>query len=171
MGVILELARAKQSIARLEAEVARLKAQYEPELPAGYPVFEIGWFDLVTELQVLGVELMLKPEHVPDAVVKHTDEGGWAKIAPFLVYPADYYVEQVADCDDYSIWAAADSSRLFKLNGCLECWGDSQWGFHAYSLVRIAPKVYRVFEPNAGAPYAGQLMKFGENGYVPGSWK
>lgn len=171
MGVIVELARARQSITRLEAEVARLKAQYEPGLPAGYPVFEIGWFGLITELRDLGVELMLKLDHVPDNTVKHTDEESWAKIMPFLVYPADYYVEQVADCDDYARWATADSSRLFKLNGCLECWGDSQWGYHAYSLIRVAPGEYRISEPNAGAPWAGDLLKFGQHGYNPKFWR
>ena len=166
-----ELLNAKRRVKELEAEVAKLKEQYEPELPTGYPTFDISWFDLVAELEELGVKLMLKPEYVPDSAVRHTDEVSWALIAPHLVYPADYYVEGVVDCDDYARWASTDSSKLFKMNGCLECWGDSKWGYHAYGLVRVAPKEYRVFESNAGAPYAGQLMKFGENGYMPKSWK
>lgn len=172
MGVILELVQAKNRIKDLDAEILRLKTQYEPELPTGYPVFDINWSDLVMELHTLGVELMLKPEHIPDTIIRHTDEENWGKIVPFLVYPADYYVEQVADCDDYARWAAADSSKLFKLNGCLECWGDSLWGYHAYSLFRIAPLQYRVSEPNAGVrDFAGVLMKFGERGYKPKYWR
>jgi len=157
--------------AHLEKEIAELKQQYEPVLPTGYPTFDVKWTDLKLELESLGVECMLKPAHIPDALVRHTNEESWAKIMPFLVYPADLYVEQVADCDDYARWATADSSRLFKLNGCLECWGDSKWGYHAFSLVRVAPGEYRISEPNAVAPWAGTLMRFGDNGYMPKYWR
>lgn len=171
MCLIAEHARALQRLEQLESEVARLKERYEPELPAGYPLFDVSWNDLVAELEALGLPCMLKPGHMPDSLVRHTDEESWARIMPFLVYPADYYVEGVADCDDYARWAAADSSKLFKLNGCLECWGDSQWGYHAFSLIRVAPNEYRISEPNAGAPWAGELLKPGEQGYNPRFWR
>ncbi len=160
---------------RYQAEIDTLKQEVEklrgPELPSDLASYDIGWHDLKAELEALGVQCMLKAEHVPDSFVWHTDEENWARIMPFLVYPADLYVEGVADCDDYARWAAADSSKLFKLNGCLECWGDSPWGYHAYSLVRVAPGEYRISEPNAGAPWAGELLRFGSHGYRPLFWR
>jgi len=178
MCIITEHARAKQKIQRLEADLASLKErlvllkeQYEPLLPTNYPTFDITWSELKSELGVLGIQCMLKSEHIADDFIRHTDKENWTKIMPFLVYSADYYVSGVADCDDYSRWAAADSSRLFKLNGCLECWGESKWGYHAYNLIRIAPNEYRISEPNAGAPWAGELLKFGEESYLPQYWR
>ena len=156
---------------KLKGVNANLILKYEPVLPSGYPTFDIKWTDLKLELEALGVECMLKPQHIPDALVRHTDEASWAKIMPYLVYPADLYVADIADCDDYARWATADSSRLFQLNGCLECWGDSSWGYHAYSLVRVGPGEYQLSEPNAGAPWAGELMKFGAEGYLPKCWR
>lgn len=124
MGVIVELARARQKIKELETRIAELEG---PPLPSGYPVYEIGWSDLVKNLKALGLDPMLRTEHVPDSTVRYTDRAGWSQIVPFLTFPADYYVEDVADCDDYSRWAAADSSKLFKLNGCLQVWGDTPY--------------------------------------------
>ena len=143
----------------------------EPGKPAGYPVYQIGWDELATNLKGLGLELMLKAEFMPDRLVKYTGEKAWAEIIPFLIYPADDYVAEVADCDDYSRWAAADASRIFKLNGCLQCWGDTPSGRHAWGLVITGPKSYLLFEPNAGFPYAGKLFAEGDNGYEPKYWK
>ena len=425
-GLKLQLSDRFDQIVKLKGVNANLILKYEPVLPSGYPTFDIKWTDLKLELEALGVECMLKPQHIPDALVRHTDEEGWTRIMPYLVYPADAYVEGLFDCevaietafglglfyadgscglreensyagafwrivgwkeealerakqafeiewseltfplrlyddykegsltnfgarrkslyclevapkerhndgargefikrfqhtlyfksrekkvpagvlesslsskkaflegviagdgkrnaspiavhgrmsvnelaelmddvrwrysiqpdhgdmnfrigydrrgegkgkileylegkdfvsqtrisrdtgvertscakylkeladeklieiekpwrqrmnakliapytncDDYARRATSDSAFLFKLNGCLECWGDSQWGYHAYSLVRVAPQQYRLSEPNAGAPWAGELMKFGDNGYVPKHWR
>lgn len=171
MCLITAHAHALERVKELEAEVVNLKMEYEPVLPAGFPVFDIKWAELKSELESLGVQCMLKPEHVPDDFVRHTDEASWAKIMPFLVYPADLYVAGVADCDDYARWAASDSSKKFKLNGCLECWGDMPLGYHAFNLVRIAPLEYRLSDHNAGFSYAGELFKFYEHGYIPKYWR
>jgi len=176
--LITEHAHAKKRIKELETEVVQLneqveqfKEQYEPELPTGYPTFDISWADLKAELEALGVQCMLLANHIPDSFVRHTDEANWAKIMPFLTYSANLYVEGVADCDDYSRWAAADSSKKFKLNGCLECWGDMPLGYHAFNLVRIGTGKYKIFEPNAGFEDAGTPMDFGEQGYLPKCWR
>lgn len=164
---------AKRLLAENESLKARIKELEGPELPTDYPIYEIKWTDLVKEMEEMGLELMLKKEFVPDRVVRTTNEESWRKIAPFLVYPADEYVEQGCDCDNYAMRASVDASFLCKLEGCRQTWGDSKWGYHAYSLVVIgpAPLKYKLIENNAGAPYAGELLNFGDYEYMPKSWK
>lgn len=114
---------------------------------------------------------MLKSKFVPDYKVSYTDEAGWAKIVPYLVLPADLYVAGDADCDDYTKASSAKAALKFKRNGCLQCWGDTPLGPHAFGLVMTGEKTYKLFECNAGFEFAGRLFNQGENNYLPKSWK
>jgi len=170
MCLIVEHAHLLKENKELSAEIERFRAQYEPELPSGYNTFDVAWFNIVNELKELGIECMLKVKHVPDALIRFTDEEGWRAIVPFLTFPGEYYVEGVSDCDDYARWATADSSKKFKINGCLECWGKIPEP-HAFNLVRIAPGEYRLFEPNAAFAWAGELFEFGAHNYFSEYWR
>lgn len=162
MCLIVEHAHLKKRIQELEAEL-------HPVVP-DYPIFKVPWQIIVSELNALNIECMLKKVCIPDSYIYHTDEAGWNGIIPFLTFPADMYVS-IVDCDDYARKATSDSAWLFGLNGCLECWGNITEGYHAFNLVRIGEKEYRLFEPNAGFPWAGELFKIGENGYQPKYWR
>lgn len=146
------------------------------EKPSGYPEFQIYWTQLKKDLAELGIECRLKDKFAPDAKVFYTDEESWAKIVPHLVYPAEYYVSQAADCDEYAKKASVDASFEFQLNGCLQAWGRHDVA-HAFGLVITGPKTFKLFEPNAGFPWAGQLFDpeellapDEENGYTIESW-
>lgn len=143
----------------------------EPQKPTDFPIYQMSFMELKRNLKKQGLELMLKDEYIPDYWVRYTNEESWAKIAPFLVSPAEYYVYQGCNCDDYALMASAKSSFEFDgLNGCYQCWGNIP-GEHAWSLVVVSPNVYRMFEPNAGYVYAGQLFDAGEYEYQPEAWK
>jgi hypothetical protein len=134
------------------------------------PLFETSWSQVISDLEALGLRCMIK-EDAPDYKVFYTDEVTLARMVPFLTYPADDYVEERADCDDYAMWASADASRIFKLNGVRQCWGDTPLGPHAWSLALVGVGQYKLWEPNAGFAYAGELFDAGDNGYQPKKWK
>ncbi len=139
--------------------------------PTDYPYYEESWSQFTASLSELGLELMLKPQFAPDYKVSYTNKDSWAKIVPYLVFPADLYVEEDADCDDYSKAASVKSSMVFKRNGCVQCWGDTPLGRHAFGLVKTGEKSFMLFEPNGGFPFAGTLFKNGEHQYQALSWK
>lgn len=148
-----------------------LGGETEQQLPTGFPVYEMSWNDMVSMLKRHGLELMLKEQYVPDKYIRYADEDNTAILAPYLVYPADLYVEQVADCDDYSMWAVSDASRRFKLNGFRQVWGYVGLSYHAWVLAVTGEDSFKLFENNAGFPYAGELFDPGDYDYIPQVWK
>ncbi|MBW2560825.1 MAG: hypothetical protein JRE40_08220, partial [Deltaproteobacteria bacterium] len=97
----------------------------------------------------------------------------------YLTFSGEHYIytPESPDCDDYAKKASVEAAFQFHLS-CLECWGETPYkseknptGRHAFSLVRIGKKSYRIFEPNAAFEEAGELFKFGEHGYVPDAWR
>ena len=140
------------------------------ELPGDFPIHSIAWSNLKAMLAALGLECQKKDQFAPDYYIYYTSEEGWVDLTPYLVYPASYYVAERADCDDYSGWATADASRKFKLSGCLYVEGTINNEPHAWSLVITGPNTFKMFEPNAGWPWAGELFEVGEHGYRPASW-
>jgi len=145
---------------------------FKSKKPKDYPILTMKWVDLKTNLGNWGLELMLKDKFVPDATISYTYEKVWATIIPYLTYPADLYIAELdVDCDDYSKWASANSSKDFRLSGCLQCWGDTPLGFHAFNLVITGDNTFKLFESNAGFEFAGKLFNAGDNGYLPSSWK
>ena len=132
--------------------------------------YETTWGEVKAELDGSGLECMIG-DSAPDARVFYTDEASMVKMLPYLTFAADYYVAQLdIDCDDYSMWVAALARMIFKVNGIYQCWGKTPLGFHAFSLFYL-PGRYKIWEPNAGYAYAGELFSAGENGYVPMKWK
>ena len=153
-----------------------LGGRIEP-LPSDFPSYRMRFSEMITELEALGLEWQLKSKYKGDYWIYYTDERSWKTIIPYLILPANLYVEERADCDDYSRWASAKSAIDFKFNGCRQCWGNIPLGRHAFNLVIIHrphgeyQRDYMLFENNSGFPFAGKLFKFGENGYVPKSWR
>ena len=134
------------------------------------PRWEMPWGDLVDMLAAYGIRAMA-PD-MPDYKIRFTDEETLARMVPFLTYPADYYVAELEiNCDDYARWAAADARRIFHIQGVYDVWGDMPLGYHAWSLAVIDFDKIRFFDSNAGFPYAGELFKTGDYGYIPEKWK
>jgi hypothetical protein len=134
------------------------------------PRQEMTWQDMIGMLASHGLTSMVSD--MPDYKIRFTDEATLAKMAPFLTYPADYYVAEFEiNCDDYARWAAADARRIFQVQGIYEVWGWTPYGYHAWSLGITDFDKFRLFEPNAGFPFAGELFAAGENGFIPEKWK
>ena len=134
------------------------------------PRQEMLWQDLVDMLASHGLTAMLS--HPPDYKIRFTSEEMLARAVPFLTYPADYYVAELEiNCADYARWAAADARRIFRIQGVYEVWGNTPYGYHAWSLGIIDFDKYKLFEPNAGFPFAGELFATDENGFIPEKWK
>ena len=132
--------------------------------------YETTWGAVKAELEGSGLECMIG-DNVADAAVFYPDEESLLKMLPYLTFPADYYVAQLSiDCDDYSMWAAALARMIFNVNGIYQCWGDMPLGYHGFSL-GYWPGKYRLWEPNAGFAYAGELFESGEYDYLPMKWK
>lgn len=164
----------KTEKANLEEIVAQLKArvnELDPILPTGFPILSMPYMDVKRQMDALGIEWINKDKFVPDMLFLYTDVASWQRLTPFLVQPASLYVEEGDDCDDYAKWASAQCSRLFKLNGCLEIWGDMPDGYHGFNAVIIGPGKFKLLEPNAGWEYAGELFDAQEHGYIPEAWR
>ncbi len=129
---------------------------------------KLPWEELEDTLAGMGISLILTQK--PDDFVQYTSELEWRKVLPYLTISAEYAVNG-ADCDDYARKASVDASILFGLSGCLECWGDTPMGYHAFNLVILSPHSFALFESNAGFEWAGSLFQIGENGYSPKGWK
>ncbi|MCK5016406.1 MAG: hypothetical protein KAS32_04965 [Candidatus Peribacteraceae bacterium] len=149
---------------------SKLKLVKEEKLPTGFPVHTISYSDLKAELHRRGIDWMCKPLYVPDYEVKYTNLESWKIIAPYLVSPADKYIEDFCDCDDYAKMASAKSAFDFGLNGCLECFGSIPLGRHAFNLL-VSLEDFFIMEPNAGFPIAGEVFPLHTNNYNAKSWK
>lgn len=135
------------------------------------PRQEMLWNDLVDMLKAQGLQPMLS--HPPDYKIRFTNEETLVKMLPFLTYPADYYIAELEiDCDDYARWAAADARRIFRIQGVYEVLGQTDLDYHAWSLGIVDFNRYKLFDSNAGFPFAGELFdKGGGYNYQPEKWK
>lgn len=135
-----------------------------------YPIFRMAWQDARKSLDDLGLVWM--DTKLPDANFFYTNESSWQKIFKNLIYPATRFTEvERKDCDDYSKKASADSSFYYGLN-CLQSWGDSPAGYHAFNMIMVAPYIWRIFEPNSGFECAGELLKLDNKyGWKAKDWK
>lgn len=142
--------------------------------PKGYSVIDMPYTHAIEELGLAGIVWQVKVRYIPDTLLRYTTLLEWERIAPFLVSPADRYVLDITDCDDYAKMASAKAAMEFGLNGCLECWGtvdnEHAKGSHAFNLVKTT-QGYFLMEPNAGFPYAGELFRIGQHGYLAKSWR
>lgn len=89
------------------------------------------------------------------------------RIAPYLVYPADFYIAQIFDCEDYGIMAQGDAAHIFHVSGIRLGIGTMPLGTHGFVLTMDTSHTIWWLEPNAGFPYAGVWYKIGERDYIP----
>jgi hypothetical protein len=100
-----------------------------------------------------------------DSSLKLTTKEELDRVAPDLVYPADWYVDELWDCEEYGLQAQLDAGRKFKFSARL-CLGDMDLGYHGFLMTLDSDLNLWLLEPNAGFPYAGMWFKSGENGYL-----
>lgn len=146
--------------------------QWVREQVGPIPRYETSWNEMRTELNTLGIRCMIKDGDIPDLRIFHTDAANLIKIVPYLTFSGEYYVAELdVDCDDYAEWAHGLASLIFNLNGICQAWGQVPEGPHAFSISRVGPMQYKLFEPNAAFNYPAELFDFGEHDYKPERWK
>ena len=115
-------------------------------------------------------------EAVEDSEAIYVDQETLAKMIPFLSYPSGYASPQhQIDCGDMAMWAAADASRIFKVNGVLQIWGKTPYipPDHAWCGLQVAENKYMCWEPDKGLAASGQLFDITNNsfGYKGERWR
>ena len=167
---IAEVRKEMEGWRETSVEMSQELLQLKPSIAVA-PVLQMPWSQAAAVLAGLGIEPMVQPQDMPDVDVYYTTEKQWKMLIPSLAYPADKYIASQTDCDDYSKKASADSSWHFGLN-CIQAWGDTPYGYHAFNLVFISGIEVRIFEPNAGFECAGELMRLDNDyGWTPRRWK
>ena len=122
------------------------------------------------ELTAVGIQPMFTAD--PDDNAYCVDEDSLRRIIPFLTFPAEYYVANLdIDCDDYALWASAFARLLFNVNGIFQAWGQMDLGYHAFNIARVSDNKYKLFDANAGFPWAGEPFEIGGNSYRPDKFK
>jgi len=89
------------------------------------------------------------------------------RIAPHLVYPADDYIAQVCDCEDYGLRGQCDAAFIFHASGVRLGLGHIPQGYHGFLVTMDIGKNIWWMEPNAGFPWAGVWHRIGERDYQP----
>jgi len=115
--------------------------------------------------------LVIFPERVPlDATYRIATKANLDKIALFLVYPAEWYIADLWDCNSYGLQAQLDAGRKYQTTvrlglGMLD---NDDIGIHEYHGFATAKDIDGnrwLLEPNAGFPWSGKWFRNGEYGY------
>ena len=102
-----------------------------------------------------------------DSTLSITTKAELDRIAPYLVYPAELYVAQIWDCENYGLQAMLDAARKFHASGITLGLGNMPLGYHGFALTMDNDYNIYWLESNAGFEYAGVWYKIGEEGYLP----
>ena len=166
MGVIVELARARQELNTLRAENAELKAQIPtPPIPVTDLVM-ISRRDYLHQMAMKGITPISLGTPL-DTDLSITSKAELDRIAPELVYSAEYYLDQIWDCENYGLQAQSDAARFFHVSGITLGLGNMPLGYHGFALTMDKDFNIWWLEPNAGFPCAGVWYTIGEEGYYP----
>ena len=163
--IVLELARARWKVMILEAKIKELEAQISEPI---VPVTDWVWLtrsDYLAEMAKVGI----KPIDLGtplDTRVTLTTKAELDRIAPFLVQPADEYVEQIKDCENYALDAMCTAAD-YHVSGVTLVLGYMPLGYHGFVITMDKDCNKWWLEPNAGFEYAGVWHKIGEEGYQP----
>ena len=120
----------------------------------------------MTTLSAVGIEPLSSRDPL-DVRIRVASGSELDRIVPFLTRSGDDYVAEVADCEDYAMWAAAKASLDFHASTVRLVIGDSDYGYHSYLVMVDLDGHVSVSEPNAAFAHAGRRMEIGEEGYVP----
>lgn len=178
-----ELLKARREIERLKGDNTHLsdvidgieKQLQELQPPVIVPVTDLTWIsraEYLAEMKKVGI----KPIDLGtplDSIITITSEIELERIAPFLVYPAEWYIDQIWDCENYTLEGMNDAARHYHVNGITLALGNMPQGYHGF-LVTLS-KVGNIwllennagFIDSAGTPYAGEWFRIGDYGYRP----
>ena len=149
-------------IGTLKSEVARCSFTEPPVTD----LLKISRGEFLAEMLKVGI----KPIDINtplDAVLTITTESELERIAPHLVYPADWYISEIWDCEEYAIQSQSDAARKFHVSGVRMGLGMMPLGYHGFPITLSKEGNVKLLEPNAGFEYAGHWFNIGDNSYLP----
>lgn len=132
------------------------------------PVTDLVWItriDYLAEMAKAGI----KPIDLGtplDVSLTLTSKEELDRIAPFLVQPADEYIAEIKDCEDYGIEAQSRAAD-FHVSGIRLGLGNMPLGYHGFALTMDKDYNKWWLEINAAFEYAGVWYKIGEHRYYP----
>ncbi len=126
---------------------------------------EMSRQDFVDKMKAFGVEA-LSPLNPMDSVVRLASKSELDRIAPSLVYPAEWYINDLWDCEDYGCQAQLDAGRKFEITVRLGL-GQMELGYHGFAITLDRDLNLWILESNSGFPWAGQWFSKGEHSYIP----
>jgi len=101
-----------------------------------------------------------------DSIVRLASKTELDRIAPYLVYPAEWYAETLWDCEDYGLQAQLDAGRKFEVTVRLGL-GQMELGYHGFAITLDRDLNLWLLESNSGFPWAGRWFSKGEHSYLP----
>lgn len=122
-----------------------------------------SYVEIAHKSNILPFEL-LKPL---DSYYSVANKAQLDSIASSLVFPADEYISQLADCEDYGLRAQVTACFTFHVSSARLCLGQMPLGYHGFVIAIDNYNNLYLLEPNAGFEYAGQWFSIGEHGYLP----
>jgi hypothetical protein len=138
----------------------------DPDVPVpADQTIEMGRQDFLNMMGNFGITA-LSPVNPMDSIVRLASKEELDKIAPHLVYPAEWYISDLWDCEDYGMQAQLDAGRRFEVTVRLGL-GMIELGYHGFAITLDREFNLWLLEPNAGFPWAGVWFKKGENTYLP----
>ena len=144
-------------------------AELQKQLPEPIiPVTDLVWItrtDYLVELAKVGIKPIDWGTPL-DISLSLTSKAELDRIAPFLVQPADEYIAEIRDCEDYGIEAQSRASK-YRVSSVRLGLGNMPLGYHGFAVTM--DKEFNIWwlEPNSGFEYAGVWYKIGDNGYSP----
>jgi hypothetical protein len=138
----------------------------QPELGPVTNLLTLSRSEFLAEMQKVGIAPIDLGTPL-DSIMTITTESELERIAPHLVYPADWYINEIWDCEDYAIQAQGDAARQFHVSGIRMGLGWMPLGYHGFPITLSKEGNIWLLDPNAGFPYAGEWFRIGQNGYNP----
>lgn len=120
------------------------------------PNLDAEWIsreDFLVCLGKYGIKPISKEDPL-DSKINLVTIGELDRIAPKLVYPADWYAGELFDCEDYALQASLDAKRKYGVTLVL-CLGMMPEGYHGFLLALDKLGKVWVMENNSGWPWAG----------------
>jgi len=148
------------------------KKPVEIPAPFTFPVYYMHWDTLKALLESKGLRCQIEDGDKPDNYHYYTDLASWTVLFKDLIFLAENYaLYERRDCDDYAKKASAEAAWKHGL-GCLQVYGNTPDGRHAFGLVVVSETDVRIFDPNSVFECAGELLELNNKyGWAPDCWK
>jgi len=156
----------RRQVKELGAKVIELEAQIPAPVIPVLDLTMISRTDYITEMRKANIEPIGLATPL-DSQLSLTSKAELDRIAPDLVYPADFYIDDIWDCEDYGNQAQCDAARKFHVSGIRLGLGNMPLGYHGFAITLDKERNIWWLETNAGFEYAGVWHKIGDKGYQP----